>query len=586
MGPRKFTTLSTDLKGELPKASFDDTINTETVAGQCVAYLSDLSLDHVLADSLWKDNVCLTGSSRTFHTSKAIVTAWKELEHERNPTDFQPNLSTAHVFRLGPKPAWVTVGFTFRTTALPKCQCSGSLNAVPDSDGKWKIFSLTTILESIEGYTNPDTPPEAPANKATDGVLDCLVVGAGAAGLGLGGRLQSLGLRYLVVDKQDEIGDNWAKRYDSAKLHLSNSYSDLPYERFLDYSKYYPTKNDLVRAYRSFAKRWDMNTRMSTAVEAATWDAANKTWIVTVKTAGRIEDLKARHLVMATGGGNDKAYIPELADRDRYKGIVTHMVNWKNAEIFQGKRGIIVGCGNSAFDMMEDMINAGLSSVTMIQRATTRVCATEHFMALTDPMYNQHSDLGVADRMFMTGPYQHGRLMIIEMVKHFIAQEPGRYDKLRAAGFLADQDPDIMAGPMERFGGHYLDIGQTKFIEDGRVKVKSGSAPAAYTEKGLILENGNEVEADVIAFATGFTCSMKQSTTEIVGKEIGDQLEDFWGFDPEGEVLGLAKPLRHPHIWYFGGGTAQARFTSRFLAMQILAEVEGIPFKPYTRRFD
>lgn len=37
-----------------------------------------------------------------------------------------------------------------------------------------------------------------------------------------------------------------------------------------------------------------------------------------------------------------------------------------------------------------------------------------------------------------------------------------------------------------------------------------------------------------------------------------------------------------PGIWYFGGGTANARFTSRVLAMQIAADVRGKPFVPYT----
>jgi len=56
----------------------------------------------------------------------------------------------------------------------------------------------------------------------------------------------------------------------------------------------------------------------------------------------------------------------------------------------------------------------------------------------------------------------------------------------------------------------------------------------------LRFADGTEVEADVIVFATGFRNSLRDSTAEIVGHEVGDQLDDFWGLTAEGEFRGLA----------------------------------------------
>ena len=39
-----------------------------------------------------------------------------------------------------------------------------------------------------------------------------------------------------------------------------------------------------------------------------------------------------------------------------------------------------------------------------------------------------------------------------------------------------------------------------------------------------------------------------------------------------------------PGIWYQGGGVTYARFYSRFLALQIKADVEGAPLKLYTKK--
>ena len=41
--------------------------------------------------------------------------------------------------------------------------------------------------------------------------------------------------------------------------------------------------------------------------------------------------------------------------------------------------------------------------------------------------------------------------------------------------------------------------------------------------------------------------------------------------------------LTDPGIWYMGGTIGQARYMSRFLALQIKADVEGVPFRPYTK---
>ncbi|KAF4549605.1 Pyridine nucleotide-disulfide oxidoreductase-like protein 17 [Elsinoe fawcettii] len=579
---RSFPIKGTDLKGSLPEASFDKDIDANTVAAACVERLKNLSVTDLLPDSLWKDNICMTGTFRTFHSSTTIIEAWSELVQRRKPKDFKPIPHAAHVIELAGRPAWVAAGFLFKLEASPASYCSGFFNAAPDASGEWKIFSLTTILEALDGHANPDTPPPVPPLKAPNGVLDCLVVGGGLCGLGLGARLQSVGLTYLVVDKHEVVGDVWRHRYDSTRLHISGNFSELPYGRLLDPAKYYATGKELADAHKAFAKQWQLNVRTSTTVHSASWDITTKTWSVKINHAGMTDMINTKHLVMATGNGINKPYIPQLADREKFKGTILHMSDYKNAHSFQGKRGVVVGSANSAFDVMEDMVQAGLSSVTMIQRGRTRIVNGKHFKQLIDPLYSANSNIELSDRLMMATPYQHGRLMTMANISAMQAKDQGWYDKLGKAGFNYHDDTDVMADYMERAGGHYLDVGQTKYIEDGTVKVKSGSEVAAFTEDGLVLKNGDTVEADVVVFATGFSVGMKSTAADIVGTKIADQLDEFWGLDRNGDTNGLAKPIGHSNIWYLGGGTGQGRFISRFLALQILADVAGTPFTPYT----
>ena len=73
--------------------------------------------------------------------------------------------------------------------------------------------------------------------------------------------------------------------------------------------------------------------------------------------------------------------------------------------------------------------------------------------------------------------------------------------------------------------------------------MKSDSKIARLTEKGLKFEDGTELEADVIVLATGFETNMRLAASRIVGPVIGEQLDEWYGVDAEGEVRGLGKTI-------------------------------------------
>lgn len=72
--------------------------------------------------------------------------------------------------------------------------------------------------------------------------------------------------------------------------------------------------------------------------------------------------------------------------------------------------------------------------------------------------------------------------------------------------------------------------------------MKSDATPTRYTSNGLKFSDGTELSADLIVFTTGFMGDLREGIARIVGEEIGDQLEDYWLVDQEGELLGAFKP--------------------------------------------
>ncbi len=141
---------------------------------------------------------------------------------------------------------------------------------------------------------------------------------------------------------------------------------------------------------------------------------------------------------------------------------------------------------------------------------------------------------------------------------------------------------------MRRGSGYYIDIGASQLIIDGKIKLVSGQVEEI-TPKGVKLDNGKELPADVIVYATGYS-SMNGWVADICGQEMADKVGKVWGLgsntkkDPgpwEGEPRNMWKPTQQEALWFHGGNLHQSRHYSQFLALQLKARLEGIPTPVY-----
>ena len=121
-------------------------------------------------------------------------------------------------------------------------------------------------------------------------------------------------------------------------------------------------------------------------------------------------------------------------------------------------------------------------------------------------------------------------------------------------------------------GGSYINVGASQLIIDGHIKVKEG-AVTRVNPHSLLLDDGTELPADEIIFATGYT-SMLETTRKIMGDELAGQLKEVWGLDEEGELQSVWRRSGHPGFWLAGGNSALCRYDSRLLALQIKATEE------------
>ncbi|OAP55015.1 hypothetical protein AYL99_10715 [Fonsecaea erecta] len=587
--PNVVTNVLPKLPGSLPSGNVPRDVNPLAVATACVKFLDRLRAEHLTPDALWRDMLALTGSLRTIFSAQAIEAAWADTTTALKAGNFALVEDSARVVQLDPETSWVEARFTFDTHGEPATSCSGFISLVHDAESGWRIWVLRTIIEQLSGHGDVDKAPTPQSShqpsppEHNDYDFDCLIVGGGQSGLSTAGRLQALGVKYLVVEKHRSVGDSWMTRYDAVKLHNTKHYLHLPFERTFDETyPLYLTKFDLARGYQQWASKYGINIWLSTKMHSGSWDAAQNRWKIKLLRNGGGEEVEvtASHIIFAVGAGGQVPSMPRYPGIENYKGHVIHSSEYTSAAAWTGKRGIVVGTANTAHDMAEDMLAHGLS-VTMIQRSRTFVFPAEYFKFIQDRLYNETFDIDLADRIQFSNPLSVARQIAQRTLHPLAAAEPERFDALERAGFKVERFGDMHHHLNERQGGHYVDVGASAKIAKGLIKIKSDALPVCYTQDGLKFSDGSELHADVIVYATGFVGNIRQTVYETLGAEVADQVEDFWGLNHEGELLGAFKPSGHPRLWYIGGGCGHSRHYSRFVALQVKAAVLGTPLPIY-----
>ncbi|KAK0744847.1 hypothetical protein B0T21DRAFT_447951 [Apiosordaria backusii] len=555
----------------------------------------------------WKDSLALTYHLRTFSSPAVIAANLLETTKLRGAQHFR--IESAHFIQASQTLQFINCSLSLRTTS-PAATCSGRmvLLSVEGGEGpEWKIWILSTRLESLELHPEDETLLRAPS-KLIDGVedivTDVFIIGGGNGAVTLAARLKALGVESVMAERNANPGDNWALRYDSLKFHVPTSICDMPYLPYEDelHGEHLLSRDDLVNQIRRYVKEFNLNMITSAQIQSTHYDQSGECWIVKFETPTGSRTATSRHLVQATGFDSQKPYIPDVADKEVYKGLSLHSQLYKNPQATLKDKGVksvlIIGSANTAFDILEDCHSAGLHT-TIVARSPTYILPLDY--VVDERGFGLYNVLGTeaCDKLFMTLPTWVDCHLAHSLLAMLASQEPDRYKKLIEAGFSvidsAHPDACLMYHLLEKGGGHYVDIGGTEVIAKGEVDVISGVEPVAYTETGLRFSDGRIVEADAIVWCTGFADKNGRDTAfEILGgynlvdgqeeesnllgpREIASRIDATFGVDDEGEIRGFWKrQLGIDNFWFMGGQTQHHRYHSKTVALQIKAELEGV----------
>jgi cation diffusion facilitator CzcD-associated flavoprotein CzcO len=355
--------------------------------------------------------------------------------------------------------------------------------------------------------------------------VDVLIVGAGLSGIGAAHHLKQEcpGRSFAILEARETLGGTWdlfrypGIRSDSDMHTLGYRFKPWVAEKAI-------ADGPAILEYVQETAREDGTEsaiRFNHRVTSAAWSTADAQWTVTAERTdtGESVELTAGFVFMCSGYYRyDEGYTPDFKGTADFKGTIVHPQHWPQDLDYAGKRVVVIGSGATAVTLVPAMARTA-QHVTMLQRSPTYIVS----MPDVDPLAQLLSRLPARvaypivrwkNVALMTLSYQLSRRAPAVM-KGFLrravqAQLPQGYDVDKH--FKPGYDPWDQRLCLVPNGDLF------RSIRKGKATVVTDTIDT-FTESGIRLTSGEELEADVIVTATGLNLLMLGGTQLTVDGE-------------------------------------------------------------------
>ena len=342
--------------------------------------------------------------------------------------------------------------------------------------------------------------------------VDVLVAGAGISGIAAAHYLQEHcpEKTFAILEGRDRIGGTWdlfrfpGIRSDSDMYTLGFSFRPWPEADSIG-------EGESIRSYlEDTATEIGITDKIqfSTRIERASFSKAEGRWAVYTRNShsGASDVLTCDFFWSCMGYYRyEEGYTPEFEGTQRFVGRIVHPQKWDSDIDYAGKRVLIIGSGATAMTMLP-VIAKKAEKVTMVQRSPTYVIAWPRRDRLAGFL------------RWLLGPkrahpiIRWKNIRLMALLYSFLRRFPRLSSRLlvRQAYKRLGDDYDVERHFTPRYDpwdqrlclvpdGDLFDA-----ISEGRADVVTDQIET-FTEQGLALRSGSELEADLIVTATGFS---------------------------------------------------------------------------------
>jgi cation diffusion facilitator CzcD-associated flavoprotein CzcO len=399
------------------------------------------------------------------------------------------------------------------------------------------------------------------------------IIGAGVSGIITAKTCLEYGYEVKVFEKDAELGGVWAtsRRYVGVRTQNTKDtyfFSDFPMP------KHYPQwpNGEQVQAYlKSFAEKFNVLSKIHFSSEVVKAEFDQNKWTLRINENGSLLDEQVDFLIVCNGTFSDP-YIPAIPGMDSFVdagGEILHSTGFKSPELSRDKRMIVVGYSKSAHDVATEGAKTAKSARLVFREAKWKI---PPFVKGLNMKYALLNRLGEAlikpdDTRNSMERFVH-KIGLAKKMLAFMQNEIKRVQHLEELGLVPN-----CGIPEQAFGEITLETqGFFQMAHEGKIQVTQGEIKSL-NGKTATLSNGEQVECDLLVFATGFRQTIPFFSEEYMNK----LLDENGNYVLYHHIL----PAGIPSMAFVGYNTSiQSTISSEFGALWVCEYLKGRVHQP------
>ncbi len=435
----------------------------------------------------------------------------------------------------------------------------------------------------------------APPARRND--VSVLVIGAGMAGLLAGSRLAEAGIKFMIVEKNPEVGGTWYEnRYPGCRVDNGNHYYSYSFAPNYDWSEHYCQRDEIFAYLNRFADDRGLRNAIRFSTEVIEARYVDRQWEVDLRLADGSTESVVHDAVISCVGQLNRPNIPEFHGHERFQGTSCHTSRWDRSTDYRGKHIAVIGIGAS-----------GLQIIPELARQAERLTVFQRGRQWVAPCPDYHEKVTDAQKWVIKHVPYYARWYRFLVFWSFAdgtmpayIVDPAWPDQVRSISavneelrvalvqYMEDQlrdRPDLI----EKVIPDYPPGGKRPLMDNGswlqalrRDNVEYVVDPIEeITEDAIVDANGARYLVDMIVYATGYHAKKFLQPMRIVGRG-GTVLSEAWGEDPYA-YLGIVVPEFPNFFITYGPGTnnghggsiiANAEWQLRFIMQSLRLMLE------------
>ncbi|MDX1526403.1 MAG: NAD(P)/FAD-dependent oxidoreductase [Pseudidiomarina maritima] len=396
--------------------------------------------------------------------------------------------------------------------------------------------------------------------------ISVAIIGTGFGGQSAAIQLLKRGQQdFVMLERRSFMGGTWCQNsYPGAQVDVQSPLYSLASEPYV-WSQMFAKQPELAAYTEQVIEKYQLRdkTQLESQVTELRWLAEQQCWQLSIANKPAVY---ARSVICAQGPLSN-AVIPDFKGRERFRGVSFHTNQWRHDVPYQGKRVAVIGSGASAAQVIPSIANE-VAQLHVFQRSphwvmprpdrvfgpiARRLLATKlGYQTLRKAIY-----WGLEWRV-LAFKYSHS------LIKFFAQRKALKHlrSQVQDAELRAKLTPDYTIGCKR------IIVSNTLYpaLQLPQVSLHDKhDAIAEINERGIVTQQGQQIDLDMIVYSTGFDATDGAIGFEIIGRD-GLSLQQAWQPFPHA-YLGTCLP-QFPNLYLVTGPNTGIGHTSAIFVIE------------------